>query len=272
MSQPQSSLRATDVLSVKSRVSWGAIAAGAMISLAVYFLLTLMGIAVGLELAVRKNYVNLGVGAALWAIATLLFSMFLGGWATSRLAVGESKLEAFLYGVILWGVLFVGMFWMVGQGVRVGFGAMVGLASGAVVANDDDPASAATAGPVPSLIQRYNSTFGGEKFVDDLTKLGVARDQAEKIRELAKQKVDEVQNDTTPLPEQLNRAANDPQVRQSAQELADATRHATWYTLAGVMVSMAAVVIGSLAGSGDMPIPVPLGITARRPPTPGPKA
>ncbi len=55
------------------RVSWAAIAAGAMIALAVYFLLTLLGLAVGLELAVRRNGYNLGMGAALWAIATLLF-------------------------------------------------------------------------------------------------------------------------------------------------------------------------------------------------------
>ncbi len=44
--------------------------------------------------------------------------MFFGGWATSRLAVGETKLEAVLYGVILWGVLFVGMLWLVSAGVR----------------------------------------------------------------------------------------------------------------------------------------------------------
>ena len=55
--------------------------------------------------------------------------MFLGGWTTSRLAVGETKLEAVLYGVILWGVLFLGMIWLIAEGVRVGFGAMV---SGAV--------------------------------------------------------------------------------------------------------------------------------------------
>ena len=38
--------------------------------------------------------------------------MFFGGWATSRLAVGESKLEAVLYGLILWGVLFLGLVWL----------------------------------------------------------------------------------------------------------------------------------------------------------------
>jgi hypothetical protein len=252
------SLKSIDLLAVKSRVSWAAIAAGAMIALAVYFVLTLVGIAIGLELAVRRNSVDLGVGAAIWSIASLLLAMFFGGWATSRLAVGESKLEAVLYGVILWGVLFVGMFWLIGQGVRVGFGLMMGVASGAVVVTDEDPAEAASAGAPATLIQRYNSTFGGEKFVEDLTKIGVDRERAEKIRDMAKQKLDAIQNDPTPIPAQIDTAAHDPNVRQTAREVANGTRKAVWYTLAGVMISMVSVILGSLAGSGVLPIPVPL--------------
>jgi len=262
-------LKATDLLSVKSRVSWAAIGAGAMIALAIYFVLNLLGLAVGIELAVRKNQdVDFGVGAALWSILTLLIAMFFGGWATSRLAVGESKLEAILYGVILWGALFVGMIWMVGQGVRVGFGLMMGVASGAVAVTDQDPAAAAAMGPSNALLQRYNTTFGGEKFVEDMTKFGVDRQQAEKIRDLTKQKLDAIQNDPTSLPDQIKAHANDPEVQAAAQDVANRTRKAVWYTLAGVMISMAAVILGSLAGSGDLPMPVPLAGVRRAPTTP----
>ena len=264
----QPTLKATDILSVKSRVSWAAIAAGAMIALAVYFLLTLLGVAVGLELKVRETMIDIRVGAALWAIATLLFSMFIGGWATSRLAVGETQLEAFLYGVILWGVLFVGLFWMVGQGIRVGFGALVGLASGAVVVTDKDPAGAMNAGPVNALIQRYNADLGGERFVEDLTKLGIDREKAEKVRADVKARLDSIQKDPTPIPDQVAAGANDPGVRQTMEQLQEGTRLATWYTLAGVVISMLVVVLGSLAGSGDVPQPVPLGIRKATPAPP----
>src|SRR3954464_3161385 len=125
-----SSLKAGDLLAVRSRVSWPALAAGAMIATAVYFVLTLFGVALGVEVAVRGATAHLGAGAALYAVLTLLVAMFFGGWATSRLAVGESKLEAVLYGVILWGVLFVGMVWLVSAGISAGFGAMLGLAWG----------------------------------------------------------------------------------------------------------------------------------------------
>src|SRR3954453_5549218 len=119
-----------DLLSVRSRVSWGAIAAGAMIALSIYIVMTLLGVALGIEVAVRGTDPNLRAGAAIYSILTLLVAMFFGGWATSRLAVGESKLEAVLYGIILWGVLFVGMVWLVSAGISAGFGAMLGLASG----------------------------------------------------------------------------------------------------------------------------------------------
>src|SRR4029079_5299567 len=82
------------------------------------------------EVAVRGTDSRFGAGTAIYSIVVLLLAMFFGGWATSRLAVGESKTEAVLYGLILWGVLFLGMVWLLGAGLRTGFGAMVGAASG----------------------------------------------------------------------------------------------------------------------------------------------
>lgn len=260
----ENKLSATDVLSVRSRVSWSSIAAGAMIALAVYFLLTLLGVAVGLEVAVRRD-VDLGAGAAIYSIFSLLLSMFLGGWATSRLAVGESKLEAILYGVILWGVLLIGLFWLIGAGVRVGFGAMMGLASGAVTVTTDEGPNVAERGVVPTLVQRYDSELGGERFVEDLRRMGVEDDRAKEIQQSINERLDRVRSGQQSLIDQVREAANDPGNQQTAQELAGTTRRATWYTLIGVIVSMVTVVLGSLAGSGDLPIPVPLLYVRRNP-------
>ena len=174
-----------------------------MIAIAIYFVLTLLGIAVGLEMAFRKGPDGMGLPAAIWAIATILFAMFIGGWSTSRLAVGETRGEAFLYGIILWGVMFVGMTWMIGQGVKVGFGSILGVASGAVILDDDSPVTS------------------------------------------------------------LDSVVHDP-------EAIAATRQAVWYTLIGVLVSMASVIIGSLAGSGELVVPVPLA-GVRKAPTASPK-
>ncbi len=253
------SLKATDLLAVKSRVSWGAIAAGAMVALAFYFLLTLIGLAVGIEVTKRGDVADyLGLGVAIYSIFTLLVSMFFGGWSVSRLAVGESKLEAVLYGVILWGVLFLGMTWLVSAGIRVGFGAMLGLASGAVVAADDDPSAAASQGAANRLIDRYNSEHGGDKFVADLKKMGVDEAKARDIEKSTRENLNTLKNDPTALGDKLSDASKNPDVQQAGAKAGDLSRQAAWYTLAGVVVSMIAVILGSLIGSGDLPVPVPI--------------
>lgn len=226
------SLKATDLLQVKSRVSWGAIAAGAMVSLAIYLLLTLTGIAVGFELAARRpeevaKFLSLGL--AISSIAILLIAMFFGGWATSRLAVGETKLEAALYGIILWGVLVVGMFWLNSTGVRIGFGAILGVASGTVVVADEPGAERG----------QYNEN------------------QARQIEKNVKDHA-ETLNDPASLPAKLASEVKDPATRE-------VSRKAAWYSLAGVVTSMLAVILGSLIGSGDVPIPVPILGVRRKP-------
>jgi hypothetical protein len=234
------SLKAADLLAVRSRVSWGAIAAGAMVSLAIFVLLTLLGVALGVEVAVRGTSYsssNIGAGAAIYSILSLALAMFFGGWSTSRLAVGESKLEAILYGVILWGLLFAGLLWLVSSGVRTGFSAVVGMTTGAYSSEGS------------------GSSAGGSRPVDvgDIEKLGLDREQAQKVRDY----VGKMQNAPA---ETVRDVASQPEVQQ-------ATRQAAWWSLGGVLISMATVILGSLIGSGDLPVPVPiLGVRRRTTP------
>lgn len=203
-----SSPRVADLLAVRGRVSWPAVAAGAMIATAIYFVLTLLGVALGLEVIARGASTHLGAGTAIYAILTLLLAMFFGGWATSRLAVGESKLEAVLHGVILWGTLFLGLVWLFGAGIRTGFGAMVTLSTGAF---SPSPASS------------------GRLDIDPSNPPRVSLD-----------------------------VANRPDIQPAEGQVAEGARQATWWTLLGVITSMATVVVGSLVGSGELLQPIPI--------------
>jgi len=259
-----------DILSVRSRVSWGAIAAGAMVALSLYIFFTMLGVALGIEVAIRGADQNLGTGAAIYSILALLIAMFFGGWATSRLAVGESKLEAVLYGLILWGVLFMGMVWLLSAGIRTGFGAMIGLSSGAYEAvRDEDTAGSRTSpGLIDAVRSRYDTELGGDRFVEDLKKAGLNEEQARKAQQEVKSRIDRVRNDPGSLPEVARDIANRPDVRQTAGQFAQTARQATWWTLLGVLVSMATVIVGSLVGSGELLQPVPI-IGVRRNRAPG---
>ncbi len=231
--------KATDMLAVKSRVSWGAIAAGAMIALAIYFLFTLLGVALTLDVAVNRRDVDLSAVGAVYSIATLLIAMFFGGWATSRLAVGESKLEAILYGIILWGVLFTGMLWMVSAGIRTGFSAIVGVASGA-----------------------YSTSEGGtdvDKIADSMKRAGVDEAQVNRYRDYART----LKRDPGAASDVARDATKDVDIDQLSRR----TLHAAWWSLGGVLLSLATVVVGSLTGSGEMLQPVPI-LGVRRAPSP----
>jgi hypothetical protein len=102
-----------DVVSVGSRVSWGAIFAGAFVALTMCIFFGMLGAALNITTAESVRGEHLATGAGIWAIATLLLSLFVGGFVTSRTTVGERKGETLMYGVLVWALL-VGM--LVGVG------------------------------------------------------------------------------------------------------------------------------------------------------------
>lgn len=207
-------VRVEDVLPVRSRVSWGAIFAGAMVALALYFLLNLLGGAIGLSIGDRARPQSLGTGAAVWAILVTVLSLFAGGYVTSQCSVGENRFEAVLYGVILWGVLFAMLLWLMASGVRAGFNAMVGMSQ----------ATAAVEG---------TSSGGWEEAA---RRAGVPQDTIDGWRAKAPAAVD-----------QARRSAADPDNRQAA---ADAATRVTWWAFLGTVVSMLAAIAGAYVGSG----------------------
>jgi len=201
-----------DLFAVKSRVSWGAVVAGAVIAMANYLILTLLFAAVGISLTethVRDQAIGAGVLVAL--ILSLISSLFLGGWITAQLTAGENQREAAIYGLLTWAV-FIGLTLLfVGSGVRTGYFAAV---NGAVVAQQTVP--------------------GGQNWEDAARRAGVSQ-----------QRIDEMKSSVD-----ANRAretANDPQAQERARGAAIA---AAWLALVGTMLSMAACVGGAMIGCG----------------------
>lgn len=115
--------REEDFFAVRSRVSWGAIFAGAAVAVSLYILLNLFGLAIGLS--VGDDPGRIGTPTAVWAVIAGLLSLFIGGWVTTQCTIGENRFEAALYGLVLWGVLFAVLAWFAAMGVRLGLNAMM---------------------------------------------------------------------------------------------------------------------------------------------------
>jgi hypothetical protein len=208
-------LRAEDVLPVRSRVSWGAIIAGAVMALAAYLILTLLGAAIGFSVSDRVRPENLQTGAAIWAILTTAIALFLGGWVTTQLTVGENKTEAIIHGVIMWGVVLAMLLWLMASGVRAGFNAVVGMAD------------------VGHTVARNTTT---EDWEAAARRAGVSQET-----------IDEWRRKAADAPGNVRRSAEDPATQQAATE---AATRASWWALLGTLLSMAAAVAGALVGAG----------------------
>ncbi len=105
---------------VRSRISWGAILAGAAVALAIYALLMALGAAVGMSVSDEVNARTLGAGAGVWGFISLLIALFAGGWVTTQVTTGESRTEAVLYGVVLWATTSVLLLWLAANGIQAG--------------------------------------------------------------------------------------------------------------------------------------------------------
>jgi hypothetical protein len=119
-------LRPEDVLAVRSRVSWSAIFAGATVAVAIYVLLGTFGTALGLSVAPKVTDNELKASAAIWAIVSVLVSLFLGGYIATQCTAGENKTEALVHGLVVWGVLFMALLWLTTTGVSFGFNGLIG--------------------------------------------------------------------------------------------------------------------------------------------------
>jgi hypothetical protein len=110
-------LCAAPYYSVQSRVSWGALLAGAAVGVAIYTVLGLLGVAVGLTVSDRASSESIGLGAGVWAFVSLAIAMFFAGWVTTQCTVGETRGEAVLYGIIVWAVTASFLVWSAATGL-----------------------------------------------------------------------------------------------------------------------------------------------------------
>jgi len=203
-------VQAEDVIPVRSRISWSAIVAGSLLALAVFFLLSLLGSAIGLSIHDNVNGRSLAIGAVVWAVIVTAAALFLGGFIASQMTTGENKIEGALYGLLVWALTFGLLLFMAAQGVKAGFSAMVGMA------NAGSNAQAA----------------GGGTWEDTLRGMGVPASEIDRVR--------------STIPDATARtreAANDPANQ-------DLTARVAWYSFLGTLVSMLAAGIGGYAGSG----------------------
>lgn len=194
---------------VYSRVSWGALLAGATVSLAVYSLLTMLGIAIGFTVSDRMDANELGMGAGIWAFVALLFSLFLGGWVSTQCTVGENRTEAILYGMIVWGLASSMLLWLTAAGLTMGYGT--------VLAERGLPVERTATAVTPPMLN-----------AERMGRNETAADRTEQVGRTGED--------------------NSQRALVSEVRVRDRLRAASWWTFAGTLLSMLAAIGGALLG------------------------
>jgi len=204
-------VRPEDVTSVGTRISWGAVLAGAVVAMAVYMVLTTLGTAIGFSIGRDTRVEALAGGALVWAIMTTALALFAGGWTTSQLTAGETKCESMVHGLILWGTIVATMLWMTTAGVHSGFSAILNVAYAGQTATDGDLETGAR-------------------------KLGFTQEQIDEAKRKLNRTADEARD-----------AATDRDTKDSARR---GVAMLTWGALFGMLLSMGAAIGGAVVGAG----------------------
>jgi Protein of unknown function (DUF2795) len=155
----------------RSRISWGAVIAGAIVAAATSLLLSLLGAAFGggsisdLEQAASGQANGAGAGLAIWTIIVLFVSMLFGGYVASRLSGTHSHLDGELHGVTMWALATLlaafGALRFAGAvaGAMAGTGFNIGPAIMGPTASQNIEAVAPEANP-QRLIDRFEASLG----------------------------------------------------------------------------------------------------------------
>ena len=117
----------TKAVDYHDSVRWGPIISGLVVALATYLVLNALGGALGTGFlsdsgAPRSNADNVGTSVGIWSIISLLISLFIGGWFTSRACGPINRSIALLNGTILWATVLALSAWLVASGVSGAFG------------------------------------------------------------------------------------------------------------------------------------------------------
>lgn len=103
------------------RMSWGAVFAGALVSLGVWFLLHIFGIGVGMTAIDPQDASSLravGIGTGIWSVLAPILALFIGGLAAGRVAGALTRGGAAIHGAVIWALTtlaaLVALIWVLG--------------------------------------------------------------------------------------------------------------------------------------------------------------
>jgi hypothetical protein len=122
---------------VRTKISWGAVAAGSLVALATHLALSTLALGLGLgavEVVSDPDAESGVITAAMgvWWTVTALLSLFLGGWTAGRIGGGPFAPGGVFLGVLVWAIVTLASFWLLTTTVSTLLGGPLAVATESV--------------------------------------------------------------------------------------------------------------------------------------------
>lgn len=120
------------IMDYHDTVRWGPIFAGIVVSVVSQLMLSALGAAIGGIAAGEAAAGTIGASLGIWAVVSLLISLFLGSWVMASSCGPMNNKTAMLNGTIMWATTLVISGWLLASGVSGTFGVLASNAGGAL--------------------------------------------------------------------------------------------------------------------------------------------
>lgn len=225
------------------KVRWGAVFAGFVIALVTQMLLTVLGLAVGLTAVDPRQGApgsELGWGAAVWGVVSLLCSLFVGGYVAGRLAGVFRKGDGAMNGVLVWALLLLATVWLVSSGVGSLLSGAFSVVAGVTQAAGTAVAQGAAAGAATGRDVTAEAQRSAEQSGVDVDRL---KQQAQQAAQKAQQTVEQLGQSGSPASQQA---------RETAAAATEYAATGAWSLLVAALLGLAVAAWGGATGVRDL--------------------
>lgn len=238
------------------RVSWGGIWGGVLVAIGLLLLLSVLGVAIGVS-AVDPGDTQaetVGTGIGVWGGLSLLVSLFIGGMVSTRIGAIFDRTTGFFEGALVWAVSVLLMIYLATTGLgMVASGAFnivrgAGSAVGMMTQNGD-----VSSGDVNQILLRLRDPKTAQQLS---TATGIPQNEVQATLSRTAQAVERVRDNPAQAAEEARKGVADlyakaratGAIERKAEEVKPAISKGAWASFGALVLSLAAAVIGAMAG------------------------
>jgi hypothetical protein len=239
------------------KISWGGVFGGVLAGVGVLMLLSSLGVAVGISATDPRNPNGeaLGTGAAIWTGLSLLISLYIAGWASTRLSMLWERTTAMFEGVLVWVLSLILILYLTASGIGLiasgAFGLLGKTAQAVGSTAQTMDVNALSSGDVDAILGKLRDPKTAA-IVASAT--GTSQEEATRTLNDMSQRVEAARNNPAQASAEARQGLQTLAARakqnlaNTAEEVKPEATTTAWLTFAALVLSLLAAIGGAAVG------------------------